>query len=91
WVAARLPHMARPPARQPRSRDPIRVGYLSPDLRQHPVGNHAVGLFENHDTSRFETHAFSTGPDDGSDLRKRLERSFHRFIDCQHKRDDEIA
>lgn len=90
WVAARLPHLARPAARQPRSRDRIRVGYLSPDLRQHPVGHLAVGLFENHDTSRFETHAFSTGPDDGSDLRKRLERSFHRFIDCQHKRDDEI-
>ncbi|WP_456769613.1 O-linked N-acetylglucosamine transferase family protein [Bradyrhizobium sp. USDA 3650] len=39
---------------------------------------------------RFETYAFSVGPDDNSDLRKRLEKSFHRFVDCEHKLDGQV-
>ncbi|MCK1286642.1 hypothetical protein IVB41_22250 [Bradyrhizobium sp. 44] len=30
------------------------------------------------------------GPDDNRDLRKRLEKSFHRFVDCEHKLDGEV-
>ncbi|MGY4627076.1 O-linked N-acetylglucosamine transferase family protein [Bradyrhizobium sp. USDA 4486] len=66
-------------------------GYVSPDFRQHPVGYLTAGIFENQDADRFETYAFSIGPSDSSDLRKRLERSFHRFIDCHDKNDSEVV
>ncbi len=91
WVAAKLPHISKPSSRaETSSHDKIRVGYVSPDLREHPVGYMTAGIFESHDTHRFETYAFSIGPGDDSDLRKRLEGSFHRFLDCQHKTDSDI-
>jgi predicted O-linked N-acetylglucosamine transferase (SPINDLY family) len=91
WVAAALPRFSKSaPGGVIYEHDKIRVGYVSPDFRQHPVGQLTAEIFENHDTNRFETYAFSIGPDDDSDLRKRLEGSFHRFIDCQDKSDSEV-
>lgn len=91
WVSAKLPHFSKRPAREKAGgHDRIRVGYVSPDLRQHPVGYLAAEIFESHDRDRFETYAFSIGQDDGSDLRRRLEGAFHRFVDCETKTDAEI-
>jgi protein O-GlcNAc transferase len=69
----------------------IRVGYLSADFRHHPMAYLMVGLFERHDRSRFQTTAFSFGPDPQDTFRKRLEASFDRFIDVRTKRDRELA
>jgi len=91
WVAARHSQSSKPGSRDfIHKHDKIRIGYVSPDLRQHPVGYLTAEMFENHDPGRFETYAFSIGPDDGSDLRGRLERAFHRFIDCQDKSDGDV-
>jgi len=59
----------------------LHVGYLSVDLRNHPVALLAAELFERHDRDRFHITAYSCGEDDGSDLRRRLERAFDRFVD----------
>ena len=59
----------------------IRIGYLSSDLREHPVAVLAVELLERHDRSRFDVFAYSTGPDDESSLRRRIERGVEHFID----------
>ena len=43
-------------------RDPekrIRIGYISPDFRNHPVGQFLVPVFANHDHSRFEIFCYS--------------------------------
>jgi protein O-GlcNAc transferase len=61
--------------------DPIRLGYISSDLGEHPVGAQIAQLIECHDRSHFEVVAFSTGPDDGSALRQRLKAGFDRFHD----------
>ncbi|WP_448191922.1 tetratricopeptide repeat protein [Azospirillum sp. sgz301742] len=37
----------------------LRVGYVSPDFRRHPVGYLSIGALEHHDRTRFEVHAFS--------------------------------
>ena len=37
----------------------IRLGYLSPDFRQHAVGSLIRDLFGLHDRARFEVHAYS--------------------------------
>jgi len=57
----------------------------------HPVGDLTVGLFEEHDKSRFELTAISFGPDDCSDLRRRIKHSFEHFIEVQSHSDQQIA
>jgi protein O-GlcNAc transferase len=51
----------------------------------------ASGVFENHDRSRFEVTAISTGGDDDSALRQRLLSAFDRFIDVPNRSAREIA
>ena len=71
--------------------DRIHVGYLSADFRQHPVAQLMAGVIESHDRSRFDVIGVSIGPDDDSDLRRRLERSFSHFVDCAALGDEAVA
>jgi len=71
--------------------DKIRIAYISPDLQEHPVSHLMAGIFENHDTSRFETIAISLGVGDNSRLRNRMVASFDRFIDARDKSSRDIA
>ncbi|MBV8469594.1 MAG: tetratricopeptide repeat protein [Burkholderiaceae bacterium] len=69
----------------------IRLAYLSPDLREHPVGHLMAGIIERHDRSRFELIAVSLGIDDGSRIRQRMVKAFDHFIDGRLKTSMEIA
>jgi protein O-GlcNAc transferase len=69
----------------------LRLGYVSADFRQHPVAHLVTGLFAGHDRSRFEVTGVSIGPDDGSEIRRRLERSFDSFIDAAALDADALA
>ena len=69
----------------------IRVGYLSAEFHEHPVSILSARMYELHDRSRFETFALSIGPDDDSDMRARLARSFEHFIDLRSKPDEDPA
>jgi len=71
--------------------DKIRIAYLSADFHRHATSYLMAGLFECHDKDKFDIIALSFGPDDNSDLRRRLERSFTQFIDVSQKSDEEIA
>ncbi|MCX7169852.1 MAG: tetratricopeptide repeat protein, partial [Proteobacteria bacterium] len=71
--------------------DKIRLAYVSPDLREHPVGHLIAGVFERHDKSRFETIAISLGVDDQSRLRARMLKAFDRFIDVREMGTAQIA
>ena len=61
--AARRP-IKRPPARSPGGK--VRLGFMSSDLRQHPVGYFALPLFDHIDHARFEVfvYSFYTGKED---------------------------
>ena len=63
--ATRRP-IKRPPP-QPRG-DKIRLGFMSSDLRQHPVGYFALPLFDHIDSERFEVFVYSyfTGQEDAA-------------------------
>jgi protein O-GlcNAc transferase len=76
---------------EPYKNNKIRIGYVSTDFHQHPVANLVAGVFECHDRSQFEVFGISIGPDDNSEIRRRLERSFDKFIDAQALSFDEIA
>ena len=69
----------------------IRIGYFSADFCNHPVAQLAVGLFEGHDKSRFEATAISFGPDDGSELRRRIKMAFEHFVDVREMDDADVA
>jgi len=71
--------------------DKIRLAYVSPDLREHPVCHLMAGVFERHDKSRFEISAFSLGIDDGSRLRARILNNFDHFIDAKVMGASQIA
>jgi protein O-GlcNAc transferase len=62
WGDSALDLVARDPIRPPnkvRTREKIRVGFMSSDLRAHPVGYFAFPLFEAIDQSRFEVFVYS--------------------------------
>jgi len=71
--------------------DRIRIAYVSPDLREHPVGHLMAGIFERHDKKRFETIAISIGVNDESRLRQRMLDTFDHFIDARMMESRRIA
>lgn len=66
WGTAAVAGQPRPPAQPRTTGGRLRLGYVSPDFKRHPVGYLSVGALEHHDRDRFEVHAFSdtTAPDD---------------------------
>lgn len=70
--------------------DKIRIGYLSSDLSMHAVSLLTVELFETHDRSRFEVHAFCWSKEDGTAFRERVRTAFDHFHKIGHL-DDEAA
>lgn len=69
----------------------IRLAYVSADFYQHATAVLMAGLFEHHDRTRFEVIGVSTGPDDKSDMRARLQSGFDKFIDVREKSDIVVA
>lgn len=59
----------------------LRIGYLSWDYHKHATSYLIAELFELHDRNRFESFAYSYGPDDGSAIRARIRGACDRFID----------
>ncbi len=58
----------------------IRIAYFSGDFRAHPVSYLMAELFDLHDGSRFDIILLSYGPNDDSDIRKRIEAAA-RFVE----------
>ena len=61
--------------------DKIRIAYLSGDFGGHAVSYLLAGVWERHDSERFETVALSWGRQDDGPARRRVEASFSRFVD----------
>lgn len=69
----------------------IRVGYVSTDFHEHPVGLLTVGLFEAHDRQRFEITGFSLDTGRDSEVRRRIQSAFDRFVDVSAESNESIA
>ncbi len=92
WVKKEYsPNIRLPPIEKRGRRERIRVGYFSPDFRNHAVSILMAEVFETHDRSKFEVVAFSLGPDTRDEMRGRLEKGFERFVDVHGKSDEQIA
>jgi predicted O-linked N-acetylglucosamine transferase (SPINDLY family) len=92
FVADRYPPIIpRRRAAGSRATDKIRLGYVSGEFRDQATAYLTAELFECHDRARFEIHAFATGHDDRSIMRKRLATAFLSFNVVGQKSDLEIA
>jgi predicted O-linked N-acetylglucosamine transferase (SPINDLY family) len=85
-------------ARRPRalpqrrhSHERLRVAYLSPDLREHPVAHALVGVIEQHDRRRFDVLGVSLAASDASPVGQRLRAAFHEFVDASTLSAEAIA
>ncbi len=68
------------PRRNARSHDGrLRLGYLSADFHTHATSQLMAQMLESHDRTTFEVSLFSTGPDDGSPMRRRMEQACEHF------------
>jgi predicted O-linked N-acetylglucosamine transferase (SPINDLY family) len=71
--------------------DRIRVAYVSGEFREQATAYLTADLFETHDREQFELYAISTGPNDDSPMRRRLEATFDHFAEMSASSDSEIA
>src|SRR5262245_3528228 len=69
----------------------IKVAYLSADFHEHATAYLVAELLELHDRARFEIIGVSFGPDDGSNIRRRVAGSFESFHDVRDWSDRDIA
>jgi protein O-GlcNAc transferase len=69
----------------------LRVAYLSSEFRNHATAHLIQDLFGLHDRDGFEVFAYSTGPDDGSSYRRRIQSDSDRFHDLHHADPVELA
>jgi predicted O-linked N-acetylglucosamine transferase (SPINDLY family) len=69
----------------------IRIGYFSADFHNHATMYLMARLFELHDRSRFEIHAFSYGPDQQDGMRRRVADAVDGFHDVSGLSDKAIA
>ncbi len=79
------------PAPSARSHSRIRIGVLSPDLREHIVAHLLLPLFELLDRKKFELYAYSLVADGMSEIRNKLCAAADRFRDLHGVSDKEAA
>lgn len=85
---------ARPPVERHRNdADPgrlLRIGYISPDFRQHPVAMSIAPLIEAHDRDAVHVTCYAAVPHPDATT-ERLRRAADRWHDIARVSDDEVA
>ena len=65
----------------------IRVGYLCGEFRDQATSVLMAGVYECHDSEKFEIYALDNGWDDGGRLRPRMRQAFKEIIDISRMTD----
>jgi predicted O-linked N-acetylglucosamine transferase (SPINDLY family) len=68
-----------------------RVGFLSSDLRNHPVGHLLVECLERIDRARIEVFAYSLLPREVSAFGQRIAQASEHFVDCSFQAAEHVA
>lgn len=69
----------------------VRIGYFSPDLRNHAVASLISELFEIHDREQFEVHAFYFGPDTDDEMNLSIKSAVDFYYDIRSLGHKEVA
>lgn len=80
----------RPPL-TPNASGPLRIGYLSSDLREHAVGYLMTEVFGLHDRSRVETFAYYCGPTSIDPLHAHFRKTADHFVSISELDDRQAA
>jgi protein O-GlcNAc transferase len=88
-IVARAPRLPAPEARPARGRR-LRVAFLSPDLREHPVGRFVEPLLRGLDRSRFEVVCYDVGFDP-DEMTNRLRSCCDGWVEAMHLADADLA
>jgi predicted O-linked N-acetylglucosamine transferase (SPINDLY family) len=95
WSERKFPNQAAPNQQRDHKNSKnihkIRIGYFSADFRDHPVSYLMADLFEHHNRNEFEIVAFSLGPTQPDEMRKRLEKTFDIWVESHHLSDFEVV
>ncbi len=90
--AASLAHLLRPHANDRSPDRPLRIGYVSPDLRNHPVGRYLLPVFRCHDRAAFHVTAYSHALDPVNDsIREEIRATVGQWREIAHLSDDDAA
>lgn len=73
------------------SKDKIRLGYLSRDFHDHPVGQMIASMFGYHDRSKFEVYAFAFNKNYNDVYQKRIKREVDKYVDIVKMRNPTAA
>ncbi|MBN1767870.1 MAG: tetratricopeptide repeat protein [Prolixibacteraceae bacterium] len=75
-----------------RQHQKIRIGYLSPDFREHALGTSVYQYFQHHNRQQFETYAFALFlPDKPDFVSQKIKADVDHFYDVSKQSDSEIA
>jgi predicted O-linked N-acetylglucosamine transferase (SPINDLY family) len=77
-------------ARTRLARDRLRIGYVSPDFRQHAVGTLVAPLFEHHDRAAFEVFAYALVDVDDA-FNRRVRAGSDVYVDASRQSPAETA
>src|SRR3989344_8251648 len=69
----------------------IRLGYVSRDFRDHPVGQMVTPTFRYHNRKKFETYAFFCDKSDDSPWYQMTKNTADFFFDLEHSSPMEVA
>ena len=83
--ARREHHNDRSPERR------LRIGFVSPDLRNHAIAYWLEGFLAGHDREGYPAHAFDVSPYAEDAVSKRLRGRFDHWYKCASMSDDELA
>ena len=68
-----------------------KVGYFSPDFRNHPVLHLIQDVFKYHDKSKFEIYAFSFEPQKNDEMTEKIKGYFTKFIEVKTMSNKDIC
>lgn len=76
---------------QAKPRAPLRIGYLSSDLREHAVGHLMAEVFALHNRKAVEVFAYYCGPKANDPLAQKFQESTDHWLDISGLSDEEAA
>jgi len=91
FAATFTPPQALPPAAPRSGVRKLRIGYVSPDFRDHVVASVIPEVLECHDLAAFDVLAYSYGPKDDGPQRRRIQAACTDFVDVRSLSDDDAA
>ncbi len=62
----------------------IKIGYFSPDFRNHPVLHLIEDIFKYHDKSKFDVYAFSLEPNKNDHMTDKIKPYFKEFLEIKN-------